>query len=160
VQADDALALARLREPDFPHDRCLVLAEGTPVPPGAAIGSAQIVLDRPDRVSVDIAPSAPGWLLLADTHFPGWTARVDGQVRTIERADVALRAVAVRPGDRRVDFRYEPLSVRAGLALSGLSALVLLAAVITGARRSRARRRPAPAERDEVPSGRRARRGP
>lgn len=129
VETDDARALARLRDPTFPRATTALLASGTPrtAPPGD-VGRATIRSSRPDQVTVEIEPAAAGWLLLADTDFPGWTARVDGEPRAIVRANLAFRAVAVAPGERLVEFRYEPLSVRIGALLSAATLLLLLVA--------------------------------
>lgn len=101
----------------------------------APAASARISIEEPDRVVVELSGDAAGHLVLADTFFPGWTARVDGEARDIARANVAFRAVAVREGDRRVVFEYRPGSFRLGAAVSAISALVLLALAL-------ARRRP------------------
>ena len=42
----------------------------------------------------------------------------NGRQKKILRADYAFRAIALEPGDYEVLFTYEPLSVKAGLALS------------------------------------------
>ena len=131
VEPDDERALARLASPDFPRETSVVLAAG---PPRTAVPSAappaRITVDRPDRVVVEIAPDVPCLLTLADTDFPGWLAFVDGSARPILRANVAFRAVEVWPGERAVEFRYEPVSVRAGLLLSAIAAGVCLALVV------------------------------
>ena len=134
VEPDDERALALLRAPDFPRDRSLVLASGSPAAPAAAdpsAGSARIVESRPDRVRVDIAPAAPGFLILSDTFFPGWTASVDGQPREILRANVAFRAVPVTPADHSVEFRYAPLSFRLGGIASLVASLIVLGFALT-----------------------------
>jgi hypothetical protein len=131
VEPDDGAALALLQDPGFPRESVVLLAEGRGgPPPHAAPGSAAIVVSEPDRVRVEIAPGAPGWLVLADTDFPGWVARVDGRERPIVRANLAFRAVAVTPGDQVVEFRYEPISFRAGAALSVLAVLGALLACL------------------------------
>jgi hypothetical protein len=139
VEPDDERALARLRAPDFPRERSVVLAAGEARAAGGAgaaseSGSAHIVRDRPDAIDVAIAPTAPGWLVLADTFFPGWVARVDGRPREILRANVAFRAVAVQPGESTVEFRYEPFSFRAGAVISVLAVAVLAGGVLLSAR--------------------------
>ena len=128
VEPDDERALERLAAPDFPRETTIVLATGEarfPVPdPGPR---PRISVDRPDRVVVEVEPAAPGFLTLADTHYPGWTARVDNVERPILRANVALRAVAVNPGERVVEFRYEPDSVRTGALLMLAGGLICAA---------------------------------
>jgi hypothetical protein len=102
----------------------------------AAAGSAVIAFDEPDFVLVQIEPTAPALLLLADTDFPGWRAYVDGVERPVLRANVAFRAVPVAPGERSVEFRYEPRSFAIGQLVSGASLLAMTALLV-------ARRRPA-----------------
>src|SRR4030095_9312569 len=61
-------------------------------------------------VLVRVNQSAPGLLVLADTYYPGWTARVDGRPVPILRANYLFRGVAVPAGSHRVEFHYVPLS--------------------------------------------------
>lgn len=130
--AEESLALLLTGEVD---PRRTVVLEGTAPPPepacpAAGPGEARIVHDAPEEVRVTLRAACPSHLLLADGFFPGWEARVDGRPAPIVPADHALRAVAVGPGTHEVVFRYRPVSVRAGVALSlvGLGALVALAA--------------------------------
>jgi uncharacterized membrane protein YfhO len=50
--------------------------------------------------------------------------RIDGAPARLWRANHAFRAVALPPGEHQVQMRYEPVSLRIGLALSGASLLV------------------------------------
>ena len=81
----------------------------------------------PHRVVITAASDHPGYLVLTDTWFPGWTAHVDGRESPVERADYAFRAVRLEPGRHEVEFRYDPGSVRLGLALSVLALLAIVA---------------------------------
>lgn len=93
--------------------------------PGAASsGTARIERYGADRVMISAESDRGGYLVLTDAWFPGWTARVDGRETRVERADHAFRAVKVGPGRHDVEFLYAPMSVRIGLALSALAALV------------------------------------
>jgi len=154
IEPDDEAALAALAAPDFPHATTILLADGpagpaTPAGPAAtapdeSLGFALIVRDRPDFVRLGVEARHPCWLVLADTFFPGWTVTVDGEPRSIARANTAFRAVAVGPGDQVVEFRYEPLSFRLGLIVSAGAALALLAVGGAALVRRRAARPPAP----------------
>jgi hypothetical protein len=132
VEPDDGAALARLRDPAFDLAHSCVLADAAGAPPALLAADAppsppsalSFETDQPDLVRMSVQPAAPSLLLLADTDFPGWHARVDGVERPILRANVAFRAVPVAPGDRVVEFRYEPASFALGRALS-LAALLL-----------------------------------
>ncbi len=70
----------------------------------------------------------PGYLVLTDTHYPGWRATVDGQPAEILEANHAFRAVQLDRGEHTVLFEYQPLSFRLGAWIT-LVALVVLAAI-------------------------------
>jgi hypothetical protein len=90
-------------------------------------GSARIVREIPERVELVVEADAPGYLVLADSFDPGWSATLDGQPVAVRPAYAALRAVAVPSGRSRVVFLYEPAGFGAGLAVSILgSALALV----------------------------------
>ncbi len=91
---------------------------------------ASIVAYAPEAVRVEIDTPCPGWLVLADTHAPGWQAHVDGQPRDIHTADTLQRAVRIEPGERAVDFAYRPRGARLGAPLS-VAGLVLFGVLLT-----------------------------
>jgi uncharacterized membrane protein YfhO len=70
---------------------------------------------------------ANGFLLLADTYYPGWTAEVDGKPVPIYRANLAARAIQFPQGRHTVRFSYEAPEFFRGLRITllALSTLVL-----------------------------------
>ena len=88
---------------------------------------ARIVEQDPRRVVVEVETSTRGHLVLTDTFYPGWVARVNGDEQPIRAANYLFRAVALEPGANRVEFRYEPRSFRIGASLSGLGIVALAA---------------------------------
>jgi hypothetical protein len=99
---------------------------------------ARLAEDQPEKVVADITSNGPGLLVLTDLAFPGWTAQADGRPAELRVADGFFRAVPLTAGSHRVTFRYRPLSVLIGAAISVLSALAL-AAVLLLARPANAR---------------------
>jgi hypothetical protein len=106
---------------------------------GAAVGRASAgekvewLEDGTARVRLRATTASGGVLVLLDTYASGWKAEVDGRPARIYPANLAFRAVEVPPGTHEVDFRYAPLSVTLGLALSGAGWL-LVGALALGAR--------------------------
>lgn len=86
---------------------------------------AEIREYQPNRVTVMVADGSPGFLVLTDPWYPGWTATVDGESTPVYRADSFFRAVRLPAGARAVVFRFEPASLRWGRVISGV-ALVLV----------------------------------
>ncbi|NIO00141.1 MAG: YfhO family protein, partial [Anaerolineae bacterium] len=65
---------------------------------------------KPEEVILRTSLQAPGYVVLSDSWYPGWKATVDGEPTSIERANVAFRAVYVPEGDHIVHLIYRPLS--------------------------------------------------
>lgn len=82
-----------------------------------------------DRVSLSVRAQAPGFVIVADTFYPGWSATVDGAPAPILRANRAMRGIPIEAGEHRIEMRYESRPWRIGAALSGggwLAWLVLM----------------------------------
>jgi hypothetical protein len=126
----EALKLIRTRAVDFRREVLLTdCSDATPgdrSPSGDVLspGTARIERYGADRVTISAETDGGGYLVLTDAWFPGWTANVDGRETRVERADHAFRAVKLAPGRHEVEFRYAPMSVRLGVALSALAAIV------------------------------------
>lgn len=92
--------------------------------------------DTPNRVTIRAALDAPGYLVLADTWYPGWRATVDGRPANLLRANYAFRAIWLEAGEHVVEMTYRPASALVGGTVS-LMALVLLVAGLLLTRRIR-----------------------
>jgi uncharacterized membrane protein YfhO len=55
---------------------------------------------------------------------------VDGSPAPILRADIMFRAVELPAGTHTVEFRFEPVAVKIGLWISGVTWVVVLTALI------------------------------
>lgn len=131
---DDRRALALLRSRAVDVRAEVLLADcSAPLVAGGTTASrteARIEVDEPERVVVAASTDAPAWLVLTDTWFPGWTARVDGAEVPIARADHAFRAVALPGGAHRVEFTFRPRGLVTGAGVSVLALGVVLALLL------------------------------
>jgi hypothetical protein len=119
--------LTRVRTPSFDPRETLLLEEAPAAPPIRTGGLdadskikpfARVSLYTPDKVVVEAASPEPTFLLLLDTHYPGWKAYINDQEAKIYRADYNFRAVSIPRGRSLVRFEYVPWSFRLGLALA------------------------------------------
>jgi hypothetical protein len=126
---DDGAALARMKGSDFVPGQVVFLSEGQeqaePIKASTAQDRVEITRYEPDRVSLDISTDRTGYLVLADSWYPGWNVTVDNQPAPMYRADVLFRAVAVEPGRHTLVFEYRPFSFILGVVISVTSLLVL-----------------------------------
>jgi hypothetical protein len=145
--ADDVSdALEMMRSPSFDPETTVVLPE----PPDEVLSGntgmgegfdaeVDVVTYEPNRVVIEAQISAPGWLVLSDTYFPGWEAMVDGETVTIYQANGCVRAVPLDTGRHEVVFQFRPRSFFVGAAISGASALLFLIAGVVVWRMDRTR---------------------
>ncbi len=144
---DDEKAIAAIADWSFDPRRELILSEGRPLSGPINVGEAHILADTPEEVVIEATLSAPGYLVLNDTFYPGWRATVDGRAAPILRANFLFRAVALTPGQHVVVFSYRPKTLRQGALLSMAGILVVIPLGIVGVWRSK-RRPTVPRQRD------------
>ncbi|MCS7071968.1 MAG: YfhO family protein, partial [Anaerolinea sp.] len=120
---NDADVVASLSAPDFDPARRVHLSGIGACPLDAEAIPAQVTVMHEDGDSLDLAVSAEreGWLVLADTAYPGWKAYVNGALTPIERANLAFRAVQIPAGESVVRFVYEPDWLALALVITVLS---------------------------------------
>jgi hypothetical protein len=124
----------RLRRIDLRHE---ALTVGTPAM-GTA-GSARLVRDEAERRDVIVICRDECLLVSSMTFTRDWSVDVDGRPRQLVRADGFLQGVVVSSGRHIVEFRYQPVAGRAGIALSGMSVAALLGWMLLRRRSLRAR---------------------
>ena len=116
-------ALDLMLSPAFDPVSTVLLADAEVIEtaPGNGESRARIVSYEPEEVRIEASLESPGYLVLTDTHYPGWKAEVDGEPVTIARANSYFRAVHLAPGAHEVVFTYAPKSAGTGLG-AGLAA--------------------------------------
>lgn len=116
--------------------RILALVDAAPpsgflgMPGNEATADAQFVVDDAERVVLETVAPERGFLFLADQHFPGWSATVNGQPTPILAANHAFRLVEVPPGPVTVEFRYRSPRVWIGALISGVTLLVAMGVLV------------------------------
>ncbi len=90
-------------------------------------GDCSVEFDGTSRTQATITSRRDGLALFLDAWAPGWTATLDGRPVPVVRANFAFRGVAVPAGTHRVELRYRPTRLFAGLWVSGLSLGVAIA---------------------------------
>ena len=128
VLDNDKWARELLDHPDF-DERQVVILDRAPLPEpaaGASPGSATVTAFSPEYVAVRTNAPANAILSLAQPHYPGWRALIDGEEGELLRAYGALSALALPAGEHLVELIYDPLSWRAGALVSALTLLLTL----------------------------------
>ncbi len=121
-------SVGKLFSPSFRPEQEVIVEEPVALPRSPSCGAtAEVTLYTPSKVIIDANAASDGILVLSDTWYPGWVARVDGIKVPILRVNAAFRGVRMSRGAHTVTFTYEPFSFKAGLILSLLSLLAVAA---------------------------------
>ena len=70
-------------------------------------GRAVLVSESPNHLVIRTESESSGWLVLADTWYPGWKAWVDGESVPILRANGISRAVHLQSGVHQIAIKYQ-----------------------------------------------------
>lgn len=135
--ASEAEGIARLGAMSSPDLRSTaIVAEGpaarralrtAPTGPCRSAGDVVVTRYEPERVVLSAEVEHQSVLVLTDSWYPGWRARVDGKPASLLRVDHALRGVALPPGTHRVEFEFRPAVLPAGAGVTALTMLLLFA---------------------------------
>src|SRR5262249_11008283 len=117
--------LTRMASPDF-DPRKTAFVEGETALHDESRGQAEIKVESPTHLEIQITMETPGLVVLADSWDKGWRAYLDGSPVPIMRTDHALRGVVAPMGRHTLQFRYEPASLTWGLRLAGAAGLGLI----------------------------------
>lgn len=87
----------------------------------SADATVRIARETPNSLVVEVDAPADGWVVIADTWYPGWHARVSNSPAQIDSQYGVFRAIPVRAGNSTVGLEYRPLSFTIGLLLTSLA---------------------------------------
>ncbi len=99
-------------------------------------GSIQLTAYKPNHLEYSF--DSPGEQLAVFSEIwygpnKGWQAYIDGQPADHIRVNYLLRAMRIPAGQHKIDFKFQPTSVKTGKAISLLSSLLILVGLAGGA---------------------------
>ena len=143
---DHVLAAVRaVQEPDGSRRRAIVEAsDAGALPAEATTGipkffSGTLESYEPDTIRFAIDTSSAGMVVLNELAFPGWYVMVDGVRTTDIRVNYLLRGVWVSAGHHEIEWRFSPRHWRFLVGGYAIAWLVILFALVYGAREKRRR---------------------
>lgn len=105
---------------------------GTTYPEGPSTAVVRKISDG--SFTVDVETVGGGFLVLSESFYPGWRARIGDRTLPVYRTNVSLQGVALPPGRHVVEFELVSSTLRAGATVSMLALVVLLFVAWRGAR--------------------------
>lgn len=96
---------------------------------------AEVMYYRPDDIRVRISSPSPAYLFFSEVYYPGWKAFIDGVPADILRGNYIFRVIPVPEGNHVVDLSFRPGSIKAGIAVSLITLLLLAFFGVLGMRK-------------------------
>ena len=81
--------------------------------------------DIHNEVAFDVETDGDGYLLLADSYYPGWEAKVNNNPVEIYPANGNSRIIYINKGKNNIQFKYKPKSLKIGASIT-FSSIALL----------------------------------
>lgn len=142
---DHESAWTAVMAPDFDPAMTVVVENGRELdvtPPGPA----GIRFDEyaPNALQLRVDMPAEGYVVLSEVWYPGWQAWVDETPAPVLRANYAFRAVYLPAGEHRVRLAFVPTAWPVGIAISSVTLIAIVGAIILRTSSGRLTRWPRP----------------
>jgi hypothetical protein len=127
---------AAMSEPSFnPREMVILEQEPNPRPvPSREKGTVRVMDFSTDYLTIEAEVVEPSILLLTETYSKGWRVRapIDGdqKIYRVMPADWTLRAIPLERGHHKFRVEYSPASLKTGVWLSLITAVLLLGGLV------------------------------
>ena len=108
------------------------LANAPAIEPKDSTSSVELVTYEPNYLTYEVNSANGGVVVFSENYYPGWQAYLDGKPVDHARANYILRAMQVPAGNHKVEFKFDPHTIRTTEALAN-SAIAILVLVLLGA---------------------------
>jgi hypothetical protein len=81
------------------------------------------------RIEIKTESVKDGFLVLSDTYYPGWTAKIDGRTTQVMRANYDFRAIFLPKGSHTVVFEFYTNYLTLGMIISLLAIIIVIGAI-------------------------------
>ena len=102
-------------------------------------GEGEVAIDsyRAGKITLLVTAETPATLFLSEANYPGWKFVIDGGVTKYPRPQAIFCATELAAGTHRVEFVYDPWSLKIGAVISGLTVLLLTGLLFFGKTKDR-----------------------
>ncbi len=126
----DKYLIKRMMADDFlPGQMAIVENKDMPAWQRQAEPRGEVEIDKWQSGYIELQAEIdrPALLVVSNSYYPGWQARVNGQSVEIVRTNYIYQGIFLPPGRHKIEFVYQPTYGRVGMVIS-LSTLALLVA--------------------------------
>jgi len=132
---DRAATLQQLGETDLRHIALVEKSAGIVATAFERDSSATLALSKFDNDTLvyETAGSKPRFAVFSEIYYPkGWNAYVDGKKTDYLNVNYLLRGLSLPAGQHKIEFIFEPESVKTGNTWMFVSTILITLVVLTG----------------------------
>lgn len=96
----------------------------------SASGHVEVLRMEAERMAFRVESPTAGLLVVHDSFYPGWVARMDGRPAPLLRANYLMKAVPVAAGSHTVEIVYRSVPFERGLLITSVSLGVALVGLL------------------------------
>jgi hypothetical protein len=133
VEESQEAVYRRFADPAIDFRQVALLEAPLPQALQGSAGTTELVRFRSyegNRIVVEATAESNGLVVFSEMYYPGWRATMNGEPTEIYRVNGGLRGVLVPRGESRITLEYAPFSVYAGGAVTLLTFLGVLSALV------------------------------
>ncbi len=115
--------------PDFTPGSVATIEDGPLLNENGQVSDLAMQRYSPNHASFEVEVTERALLVLSDLHYDGWKVKLDGQPTPLYVTNAIFRGVVVPPGRHRVDMHFFSNSLRLGIGLAIMAAMISSAAI-------------------------------
>ncbi|AHF17302.1 hypothetical protein NIASO_05375 [Niabella soli DSM 19437] len=86
-----------------------------------------------DAIEYNANSATPQFAVFSEVYYPaGWVATIDGKEAAIIKTDYFMRGLVIPAGKHKVQFAFEPATVKRGITVSYISSILVVILVLGG----------------------------
>jgi hypothetical protein len=132
AENDDEVERLLLDDDWSPSETVILSGDGDAHIGSADVSYFEVLRNSSDDKRFQIVSERGGYLVLATTWYPGWSAQINDEEVPLYRANLAFMAVEIPPGGGDVTIRYLPTTSPLSLVASMIAFFVTLTLIIVG----------------------------
>ena len=130
VNSNSEAILNRLVQPDFDDSNKIILEENPEISSAQfdsvkGQGEVKIKSNNINNMEFEVSLNKPGFLVLAENHYPSWKAFVAGKETKIYRANYTFQAIPLEKGNHLVKLSFVSKTYKIGKTSSLLTLLLM-----------------------------------
>ena len=92
-----------------------------------SLSTIKLISYKPNHLKYTSNNPNPGLAVFSEMYYAeGWNATIDGKTAFHFRADYALRAMEIPPGNHNIEFKFEPQVVKTGSNIALISFILMI----------------------------------